>query len=240
VRPGIDHETSIHVIYNGVDLSRASALTAFNRHRIGWCGNFILRKNPALALQVLHELHRHDRNYVLHLAFVASDRITFESFQHQAASLGLTGAVHFDGKIAAADMPAWHARNGVLLSTSLHESFGYAIAEAAAAGCDIAVLDHRGANEFWPEESRFVSVIDAADKIRESRPNRWSKLIAERFSLECQVTAVRELLTAPPASLVARIEAMIAVSSTRAVGPGTSTAAAGLTPVLATQQQHPR
>jgi len=34
---------------------------------------------------------------------------------------------------------------------------GYAIAEAAAVGCDLAVLDHLGADEFWPAQTRFGS-----------------------------------------------------------------------------------
>src|SRR5215217_284469 len=100
----------------------------------------IARKNPTLALEVLARLLVQDA--VLRLV----------------PRMGLGGVVRFDGAIPAAAMPGWHARNAVLLSTSLHESFGYAIAEAAATGCDLAVLDHRGAEEFWPEEVRFGTV----------------------------------------------------------------------------------
>jgi glycosyltransferase involved in cell wall biosynthesis len=205
VVPGIDYLTRLHIIHNGVDMSLVSAIKEFNRYRIGWCGSFILRKNPTLALQVLHELRQHDRNYVLHVASTASDRITMESFRHQAELLGVTEAVHFDGNISSLHMPAWHARNGVLLSTSLHESFGYAIAEAAAAGCDIAVLDHPGADEFWPREVRFARIGDAVDMIRESKPCRWNKLIAERFSLDRQVALLHELLAGEHADLAATI-----------------------------------
>lgn len=199
VAPGIDHQTRLHVIHNGVDMTPVVPRKDFDKHRIGWCGAFILRKNPSFALQVLYELHLHDIDYMLHIAATAGDRVTMESFRHQADMLGLCGAVHFDGKVSAAEMPAWHARNGVLLSTSLHESFGYAIAEAAAAGCDIAVLEHRGADEFWPAETRFLTAGDAARKIRESRPSRWNQLIADRFSLERQVAALRRILDAKPA-----------------------------------------
>jgi glycosyltransferase involved in cell wall biosynthesis len=201
--PCIEYLLRLHVIHNGVDMSRVVPLADFNKYRIGWCGNFILRKNPTLALAILHELRLQDPHHTLHVAAVAADRITTESFRHQAQALGLSEAVHFDGKISAADMPAWHARNGVLLSTSLHESFGYAIAEAAAAGCDIAVLDHAGAEEFWPAETRFVRVSDAVCMIRESRPHRWRGLIAERFSLQRQVAALHAILGAEQPCLAA-------------------------------------
>ncbi len=197
VRPGIDQQTRLHVVYNGVDALSTVPRLDFDRHRIGWCGSFTARKNPALALQVLHELRTFDRQYRLHIATQLVDRLTTESFYHQLELLDLVKAVHFDGRLSADEMPAWHSLNGVLLSTSLHESFGYAIAEAAAAGCDIAVLDYRGAEEFWPIQRRFVTVGAAVSMIRESNPNRWCKLIADRFTLERQVAALRVLLATP-------------------------------------------
>jgi glycosyltransferase involved in cell wall biosynthesis len=197
VRPGIDELLRLHVVGNGVAIERFPARVTFDPHRIGWCGNFIGRKNPTLALQVLQRLVQEDPTYRLHVVSQSADRITSESFSHQAARLGLVNAIVVDGRIAADDMPAWHARNGILLSTSLHESFGYAIAEAAAAGCDLAVLDHIGADEFWPDATRFVAVDDAVRLIRTAKPDRWRALMAERFSVTRQVAAVLEILTAP-------------------------------------------
>jgi glycosyltransferase involved in cell wall biosynthesis len=202
VCPGIDRKTRLHVIHNGVDIARFPGSEGFDPFRLGWCGNFILRKNPTLALQILHLLHQHDRRYRLHIATPGGDRITSETFTYQARQLGINEAIIFDGRISAESMPAWHAANGVLLSTSLHESFGYAIAEAAASGCDIAVLDHPGAAEFWPPATRFVAVEDAARIIRQAAPNRWRAHIASRFSLTRQVNAVLKMLggSATPAS----------------------------------------
>jgi SAM-dependent methyltransferase len=194
VCPTIDSRTQFHVVHNGLDSAAFPVRTAFDPFRIGWCGAFIARKNPTLALQILLELRRHDPRYRLHLAISSAERLTMEAFCHQAALLRLADALQFEGRIEAASMPAWHAANGVLLSTSLHESFGYAIAEAAASGCALAVLDHLGAAEFWPEETRFVAIADAVRLVRDAAPNRWRGLASERFSLARQVAAVMTLL----------------------------------------------
>ncbi len=197
VRPGIDELTKLRVIHNGVDADAYPPREQFDPFRVGWCGNFIPRKNPTLALQILHTLRRDEPRYRLHLAIHAADRLTMEAFCHQAAILRLADAIDFAGRLPAASMPAWHIGNGVLLSTSLHESFGFAIAEAAAAGCDLAVLDHLGAAEFWPDAVRFVGIDDAARLIRAVAPDRWRRYVAQSFPLERQVTAVLDLLAAP-------------------------------------------
>lgn len=187
VRPGIDSLVRLQVVHNGIDLDRVVPRAAFDPFRIGWCGNFIPRKNPWLALQVLALLRADNPRYRLHIASQAADRLTSEAFCHQAARLGVAEAVVFEGAVGADRMAAWHARNGILLSTSLHESFGCAIAEAAAAGCDVAVLDHLGADEFWPDEMRFVAVADAVRMVHSAAPDRWREWVAERFSLPRQV-----------------------------------------------------
>ena len=194
--PGLEATTRLHLVHNGLDLGRFTPLAAWNAYRIGWCGLMTLRKNPALALQVLAELRRLDRRYTLHLCGQGGERLARELFMHAAQRLGLSDAVHSDGTVPQSAMPDWHARNGVLLHTSLHESFGYAIAEAAATGCDLAVLDHPGADEFWPDSVRFGTVAEAVVLIRAAQPHRWRDYVQQRFALSRQLQATAQLLCA--------------------------------------------
>jgi glycosyltransferase involved in cell wall biosynthesis len=197
--PGIARTTRLWVVLNGLDLDRFPPLRNWNRHRIGWCGLMIARKNPTLALQVLHSLRRHDPAYRLHVCANGTDGLAGDSFLHLAHRLGLAGAIVFDGAVPREAMPAWHAANGVLLHTSLHESFGYAIAEAAAAGADLCVLDHPGAADFWPDEVRFGAVEEAERLIRDAAPHRWRGHVARNFSLARQLAATADLLNDPAA-----------------------------------------
>ncbi|RAI61025.1 hypothetical protein DOO78_02545 [Roseicella frigidaeris] len=200
--PLLERTTRLHVIHNGLDLARFVPPAApADPFRIGWCGSMIARKNPTLALEVLARLLEEDARWRLHIAAAPGERLVEEALLRLVPRMGLGGAVRFDGTLPAAAMPDWHARNAVLLSTSLHESFGYAIAEAAAAGCDLAVLDHRGAEEFWPEAVRFGTVEEAVRLICAARPHRWRGLIEARHGLDRQVAAVLALLAdrRPPA-----------------------------------------
>jgi hypothetical protein len=201
--PGIDWTTRVQVVHNGLDLDRFAPLAAWEPFRIGWCGLLNLRKNPSLALQILFRLRALDRRYALHCCAKGGDPVALDSFLHLARRLNLNDAVHIDGTVAQSEMPAWHARNGVLLSTSLHESFGYAIAEAASVGCDLAVLDHLGADEFWPPQTRFASIDEAVALIRHAAPHRWRD-VAEQYSLPKQLAALGAMLNGEAASAPAR------------------------------------
>lgn len=195
--PGIDVTTRVHVIHNGLDIPRYAAAEAPDPFRIGWCGWVSLHKNPILALQILHRLRAEDPRYVLDIATRGADPVAWHSFLYLTQRLGLTDAIDVSEGVPQQDMPRWHARNGVLLSTSVYESFGYAIAEAAAVGCDLAVLDNCAAGEFWPDAVRFGTVEEAVQLIRQARPHRWRDYVAQRFSLARQVAAVRSLLAEP-------------------------------------------
>jgi glycosyltransferase involved in cell wall biosynthesis len=191
--PALEPSTALHVVHNGVDVARfmPRAVEAFS---IGWCGLLNMRKNPLMALEILHLLRQDDHRWHMRISSKGGDPVALDNFSYLRRRLGLVSAVTVDGDVSAANMPAWHARNLVLLSTSLHESFGYAMAEAASCGCDIAMLDQVGAAEFWPEEMRFGTAAEAAAMIKAARPGRWRELIVQRFSLDAQVEKLRGIL----------------------------------------------
>jgi len=191
--PGLEPATTLHVVHNGVDVDRfvPRAVEAFS---IGWCGLLNLRKNPLMALEILHLLRQDDLRWHMHICAKGGDPVALDNFSYLRRRLGLVSAVTMDGNVSAANMPAWHARNFVLLSTSLHESFGYAMAEAASCGCDIVMLDQVGAAEFWPDEMRFGTAAEAAAMIKAARPGRWREMVKQRFSLDAQVEKLRRIL----------------------------------------------
>lgn len=195
--PELGFPDRVRVIGNGVDIARFPPLTQFDPFRIGWCGWITLHKNPVLALEILHRLRREDPRYHLAVTTKGGEPVAYDSFKHLVARLQLSEAVILDGAVPADRMGQWHASNGVLLSTSVYESFGYAIAEAACCGCDVAMLDHAAAAEFWPEEMRFACIDDAVAKIRAARPHRWRDLVTSNYSLDRQASHLLETLLTP-------------------------------------------
>lgn len=178
-------------IANGIDLVRfAPGLP--DRFRIGWVGHVEPKKNPALLLQIAHRLRQLDRRYTFDAAGAFTDLRTLRYLQQQIPALGLGGVVRFDGPVA--DMPAWYANKGVLLSTSLYESFGMAIGEAMAVGAFPVVHGFPGAELLWPEECLFAGIDDAVALIRSARPGLYRDWVADRYGLDRQEAAVLRLL----------------------------------------------
>jgi glycosyltransferase involved in cell wall biosynthesis len=194
VAPEIPLVSRLTLVCNGVDTNRFVPGLGRDPFRIGWCGLMTLRKNPTLALQILAALRAVDARYHLRLCGMGGEPLALESFTHLARRLELTGFIRSDGRVSQADMPAWHAANGVLLHTSLHEGLSYAVLEAAASGCDLAVFDHPGSAECWPEAVLFGSVEEAVRLIRAAAPDRWRDYVCGRYSLERQISEVSAVL----------------------------------------------
>lgn len=192
--PEIAVTSRLHLVCNGVDTERFAPPADWNPFRIGWCGLMTLRKNPSLALQILAQLRAEDSRYHLSLCGMGGETLAHETFLHLARRLDLLAAIRWEGRIAQADMPSWHAANGVLLHTSLHEGLSYAVLEAASAGCDLAVFDHPGAAACWPAPILFGTVDEAAALIRAARPHRWRDHVCANFSLERQIDAIGAML----------------------------------------------
>jgi glycosyltransferase involved in cell wall biosynthesis len=189
--PSIGEHPRPDVIPNGIDLDRFAPGSG-DRHRVAWVGHLEPKKNPMLLLQIAHTLHRADPRYVVHVAGTFTDLRTARYVQRFMGSLGLAGVVRFDGAIA--DMPAWYADKGVLLSTSMYESFGLNIGEAMAVGAFPVVHDFPGADLLWPEECLFASIDHAVALIRSARPGLYRDWIRDRYGLDRQQQSVLRLL----------------------------------------------
>jgi glycosyltransferase involved in cell wall biosynthesis len=192
--PEIAVTSRLRLICNGVDTERFAPAAEWHPHRVGWCGLMTLRKNPTLALQILAGLRATDARYHLSICGMGGEPLARETFMHLARRLDLLDAIQWGGRIAQVDMPKWHAANGILLHTSLHEGLSYAVLEAAASGCDLAVFDHPGAAACWPEAVLFGTADEAVALISAAERGRWFAHVRGRFSLEKQLDAMSAML----------------------------------------------
>ena len=189
--PAIADHVQPVIIPNGIDLDRFAPGDG-DRHRIAWVGHLEPKKNPMLLLQIAYTLHRADPRYVVHVAGAFTDLRTARYVQRLIGTLGLDGVVRFEGAIA--DMPTWYADKGVLLSTSMYESFGLNIGEAMAVGAFPVVHDFPGADSLWPEECLYAGIDHAVALIRSSRTGLYRDWVGERYGLARQQQAVLRLL----------------------------------------------
>lgn len=176
------------VIPNGVDPARFRPGTP-DSSRVAWVGHIEPKKNPMLLLQIAARLRD---THQFHVAGPFTDLRTRRYVLHLAAALGLGQALRLHGPVA--DMPGFLADKGVLLSTSMYESFGLNIAEGMACGLAPVVHDFPGADTLWPAEALFASVDEATALIRAAQPGPHWRDWVERYSLDRQIDATRTLL----------------------------------------------
>ncbi len=195
--PAVAAAGALHVVPNGIDLDRFRPAVAPDMHAVGWVGHVEPKKNPMLLLQVAHALRRADPRYRFHVAGAFTDLRTLRYLRRMIPRLGLDGAIRFDGQVD--DMPGWYAGKGVLLSTTMYESFGLNIGEAMACGAFPVVHDFPGAEALWPAECLFGAVEEAVALVRAARPGLYRGWVAERYGLAQQVAAILAVLGMLPA-----------------------------------------
>ena len=130
--------------------------------------------------------------FSFHIAGGFTDLRTMRYLRQMQSALGLAGVVHFDGHVA--NMPDWYADKGVLLSTSMYESFGMNIGEAMATGAFPVVHFFPGADRLWPTECLFASEDEAVALIGAGRPGLYRDWVVQRYGLERQIASVLNLL----------------------------------------------
>jgi glycosyltransferase involved in cell wall biosynthesis len=193
--PAVAGAVPIEVMVNGIDTSRFCPGTP-DRFRIGWVGHLEPKKNPMLLMQIAHRMRLRDQRFSFHVAGAFTDLRTARYLRQMQSALDLAGVVRFDGHVA--DMPAWYADKGVLLSTSMYESFGMNIGEAMATGAFPVVHAFPGADRLWPCECLFAAEDEAVALIGAARTGLYRDWVVQRYSLERQVDQVLTLLSAMP------------------------------------------
>jgi hypothetical protein len=189
--PAIGGAVSIEMIPNGIDMA-GFPLGVSDRFRVGWVGHLEPKKNPMLMIQIAHRTRQRDPRFTFHVAGAFTDLRTARYLREMQSTLALGGVVHFDGHVA--DMPAWFADKGVLLSTSMYESFGMNIGEAMATGAFPVVHGFPGAGKLWPAECLFASMDEAVALIGAARPGLYREWVSERYGLGRQIDRVLAML----------------------------------------------
>jgi glycosyltransferase involved in cell wall biosynthesis len=196
--PQLAQKTRTHVVWNGLNLNRFKPIASLDKKKIAWAAKPFMRKNAPMLLQIMHALVKRDPSYTLHIAGEQEAFVMNPYMQRTTEKLGLSNNVFYHGW--QRDMPAFLADKGVILSTSIHESFGYNIAEAMAVGALPVIHDYPGAEEFWPDAIRFSSIDQAVEQILVGQTHLWSQYVREAFPLAKQLNAVDQIIGAAAAA----------------------------------------
>lgn len=202
--PGLEQRVDVRIIPNAIACDRFANTAPKTMTDIAWVGRIEMKKNPGLFLQILQKLVAIDPAYRLHVAGHCSDLRVSRYLSHLIGRLGLGPHIVFYDYVT--DMPGWLQDKGVLLSTSLYESFGMNIGEAMAAGAFPVIHDFPGADTVWPRECLFSTADEAVALVRGARPGLYVDYVRARYDSARQFAAVDALLAEPNRKAVAQTD----------------------------------
>ncbi len=195
VVPDLDKKTNIRVLYNGVNLEKfkfRENAPGFNLAVVGYIHS---RKNPTFWPLVLSKLVEIDKRYTLHIAGEYQQAECKLYLEHIINNLGIGDNIRFYGH--QDNIHSWLEDKNYLLSTSIHESFGYTIAEAMAMG--IKPLIHRfpGSEELWPHHCLFNSIDEVIEMIHKKdnyNSLEYYEFVEQKYSLQSQLEKIKRII----------------------------------------------
>ncbi len=197
--PGIEERVQVSLLRNGVATERYRFTPRSPGYNLASVGYIHSRKNPMMLLQIMAKLVRFDSRYTLFVAGQFQEPLVQIYWQHMIREMGLEKNVRFEGW--QSDIAAWLADKQYLISTSMHESFGYSIAEAMAMGIKPVVHNFPFAGGIWPEQVLFNTVDEAVGMVTSNvySSKSYRDFIEQHYGLFEQVTEARKVLSGLPA-----------------------------------------
>ncbi|XUZ95730.1 glycosyltransferase [Streptomyces araujoniae] len=186
---------ALHVIANAMDLERfrREKTGADARFTVGLIGAGVVAKDPRWAVEVLRLLREHDERYRLVVIGDGLDRKASPAarayddlLRKDLAELEPTGAVRLLGRTE--DVPEALTGVGVILSSSVRESFHCGLVEGAASGALPVVRDwpffaggEHGARTLFPADWVVATPREAADRVLAltATEEKWRKATAD-------------------------------------------------------------
>lgn len=192
--PDIEKRVDIDTVNNGVNLDKYELKERKPGFNIAYVGYIHQRKNPVLLLQVISKLVKKDKRYKLYVAGKFQDDLIKLYWNYQIQQMGLQNNVIFEGW--QKDISEWLEDKNYILSSSIHESFGYGIAEAMTRGIKPIIHNFVFAGEVWDERYLFNTIDEAIYMITSENYNsrEYRKFIEDNYSLEKQTNNIRKLI----------------------------------------------
>ncbi len=117
--------------------------------RLGWLRKFEQNYDPILAVETLDALRKDFPAVILVMGGADSHDGSFDEVQQFVHKHGIAGPLEITGYVARPQIPEWFSRSDIYLNTTMVESFGIAVMEAAAAGLCIVTTDVGELPHLW-------------------------------------------------------------------------------------------
>ena len=186
-------ENKIRIVHNGLNLEKFRYKPRTMGYNIAVVAHINYKKDPTMWLQIMGLLKKTDPRYNLSIAGDFQDYRYHFYFHYFIEEAGLQDNVKLYGFLN--NIEEFLEDKNYVLSTSVHESFGYNIAEAMAVGIKPVVHNFYGAKTLWMRDTLF-NFIEEIPQILESDYNseKYRTFVEEKYSLEKQIRHTEEVL----------------------------------------------
>ena len=187
----IDPDKEI-IVSNGVDLDKFKFLIHKPGYNLSVLAHINYKKDPSAWIQIISKLKEIDNRYKLHVGGDFQDPRYKIYFDYVKKEMNLENNFILHGWIKEVDK--FLEDKDYTLSTSIHESFGYNIAEAMARGIKPIIHNFDGAKSIWPNELIYNTIDEAVEKITEESydSESYRRFIEDNYSLEEQINRIGE------------------------------------------------
>ena len=182
------------IVSNGVDLDKFKFLVHKPGYNLSVLAHINYKKDPSAWIQIINKLKEIDNRYKLHVGGDFQDPRYKIYFDYIKKEMKLENNFILHGWINEVDK--FLEDKDYTLSTSIHESFGYNIAEAMARGIKPIIHNFDGAKSLWPNELIYNTIDEAVEKITEQTYDSegYRRFIEDNYSLEEQIDSFNHLL----------------------------------------------
>ncbi|UYP00919.1 glycosyltransferase [Oceanotoga sp. DSM 15011] len=157
----------VEIINNGVNLEKFKYLKRKKGKKICYIGYLHMRKNPMNLLEIMNKIK--EEGYEIEIAGEYQDKMLKEYMEYMIKEQRIEKNIKFKGWIKNID--EFLKDKNYIISTSIHESFGYGIAEAMSRGIKPLINNFEGAYDIWPKHLIYNTIDEAIKILKEDEYN---------------------------------------------------------------------
>ncbi|UYP00921.1 methyltransferase domain-containing protein [Oceanotoga sp. DSM 15011] len=181
----------VEIINNGVNLEKFKYLKRKKGKKICYIGYLHMRKNPMNLLEIMNKIK--EEGYEIEIAGEYQDKMLKEYMEYMIKEQRIEKNIKFKGWIKNID--EFLKDKNYIISTSIHESFGYGIAEAMSRGIKPLINNFEGAYDIWPKHLIYNTIDEAIKILKEDEYNSeyYREWIENNYCFEEKIYQINHL-----------------------------------------------
>jgi glycosyltransferase involved in cell wall biosynthesis len=195
--PDLEGKVKIHVVPNGIDVSKFRFKERQKGFDIAFIGRLVEKKNIPLLFQCLRSIVDTDKRYKLHIAGEFKVLYLKLYADHILDRMDLRKNIRFHGWVN--NMGAWLDDKQYVISTSVWEGCPMNILEAMSKGLRPLIHDWFGARQLFPKKYIFSTIDECKDMVFDDHYDsaEYRRFVEENYSFDEQVKKIEKIICSP-------------------------------------------